>query len=264
MAGADWNEALLRRVEDAGLNASAPNQQRWMDGWLLRASPGKAKRARCINAVAPGHQRWQEKLARASAWFEEQQLPLLFRITPYTEPADLDERLATAGWAVLDDTRVMVCPALTLRALPIWPAGLACLSLPAPAFAEAVGRLRGSPPAQRQAHAERLASSPVPYSGWAVQDVHTHEVQACGQFAREGDVVGLYDIHTAPAARGQGLARRLCEHLLSQASRQGARVAYLQVEADNAPARHIYARLGFADAYAYHYREAPPLVGGEA
>ena len=39
-------EALLSRVEDAGINASAPPQQRWLDGWLLRFSPGKAKRAR--------------------------------------------------------------------------------------------------------------------------------------------------------------------------------------------------------------------------
>jgi len=45
---------LLSRVEDAGLNASAPPQQRWIDGWLVRFSPGKAKRARCVNAVAPG------------------------------------------------------------------------------------------------------------------------------------------------------------------------------------------------------------------
>jgi len=33
---------------------SAPPEQRWLDGWLLRFSPGKAKRARCINAVAEG------------------------------------------------------------------------------------------------------------------------------------------------------------------------------------------------------------------
>lgn len=41
----------LSRIEDAGLNASAPPQQRWLDGWLLRYCPGKAKRARCINAL---------------------------------------------------------------------------------------------------------------------------------------------------------------------------------------------------------------------
>ena len=40
---------LLSRLEDAGINASAPPQQRWLDGWLLRFSPENVKRARCIN-----------------------------------------------------------------------------------------------------------------------------------------------------------------------------------------------------------------------
>ena len=44
-------ESRHRRIEDAGLNASAPPQQRVLDGWLLRFSRAKAKRARCINAI---------------------------------------------------------------------------------------------------------------------------------------------------------------------------------------------------------------------
>jgi hypothetical protein len=55
--------ALLARIEDAGINASAPREQRWVDGWLVRLSPGKAKRARCIQAVAPGRLGIDEKLA---------------------------------------------------------------------------------------------------------------------------------------------------------------------------------------------------------
>ncbi len=68
------------------------------------------------------------------------------------------------------------------------------------------------------------------------------------------ELVGLYDVFVAPEARGRGLARRLCAWLLARAREEGARHAYLQVEGDNAPARAVYHRLGFADAYAYHYR----------
>ena len=39
-----------------------------------------------------------------------------------------------------------------------------------------------------------------------------------------------------------------------EARAAGAASAYLQVEADNARARAVYDRLGFADGYGYHYR----------
>lgn len=259
------HEALLSRIEDTSLNASAPPQQRWMDGWIVRTSPGKAKRARCINAVAPGRLPLAQKLALARDAFDEAGLPMVVRITPFTEPSGLDAELAAQGWTTLDDTRVMVLANLQGGPLaqspaapqPPLPAGTAWARLSAEAYAEAVGLLRGSPPEQRRAHAQRLKFSPVPYEGHAIQHAAGGEVLACGQFAREAELVGLYDVYTAEAARGQGLARRLCERLLTLAAAQGARVAYLQVEADNHPARHIYQRLGFTDRYSYHYRQAP-------
>lgn len=43
----------LRRIEELGLNSSAPPGQLLYDGWLLRLLPGQAKRARSVNAVYP-------------------------------------------------------------------------------------------------------------------------------------------------------------------------------------------------------------------
>lgn len=244
------DDPLLWRVEDAGLNASAPPEQRWLDGWLLRFNPGKAKRARCVNALAEGRLPLDERLALAEAAFAEHGLPLHLRITPFTRPADLDATLAARGWRRFDDTRVMVRRDLP----PPDPAGHALdpQPVPAEAFAQVIGALRGSPPAQRDAHAHRLRLSPVRYQGFVVRDGDA--VVACGQFAREADLVGLYDVFTAPPFRGRGLGRRLCAWMLDRAVAQGARHAYLQVDADNAAARAVYARLGFSDAYAYHYR----------
>lgn len=247
---------LLSRIEDAGLNASAPPQQRWVDGWLLRYSPGKAKRARCVNAVAGGRLPVADKLASCRAVFAQSGLPLIVRITPFTCPPDLDQTLAAMGMQRIDDTRVMVLDGLD-RVEPLQlPAGTRIRLLALTAFAQLVGKMRGSPLAQRQAHAERLIGGPVPFHAFELlADGH---VQACGQFALEGDLVGLYDVFTAPQARGRGLAGVLCRQLLIQAREQGARHAYLQVEADNHPARSVYRRLGFDDGYAYHYRAEMP------
>ncbi len=252
---------LLSRIEDAGLNASAPPQQRWLDGWLLRFSPGKAKRARCVNAVAAGRLPLADKLRRAADMYREAGLPMMFRVTPFTAPGNLESELAALGMTVLDDTRVMVCTRLPGTTTAGLPPGTHWRPLQAADLADAVGELRGSPVAQRLAHAERLVSSPVPYHGFAICRDADRQLLACGQFAIESDLVGLYDVFTRDGERGRGLATVLCQRLLDQASARGAAVGYLQVEGDNHAARRIYQRLGFIDAYAYHYR-TPETASG--
>jgi ribosomal protein S18 acetylase RimI-like enzyme len=247
-----FDPALLSRVEDAGLNASAPPQQRWLDGWLLRTSPGKAKRARCVNALAAGVRPALDKLAEVKALFEEAGLPLFVRITPFTQPPELDTLLAGRGWAVVDDTRVMVCASLEGLPGADVPDGVNETRAGPEDYARAVGQLRGSSAMEIAAHAQRLALSPVPYVGLVWQ--RGADTVACGQFACEGRLAGLYDVFTTPQARGAGLARGVCSRLLERAREQGAASAYLQVEAANSSARALYHRLGFADGYSYHYR----------
>lgn len=254
-----FDAALLSRIEDAGLNASAAPQQRWLDGWLVRFCPGKAKRARCINAVAAGRTPLDRRLAACERLYAEAALPLIVRITPFSEPPGLDEHLDAHGLRRFDDTRVMVA-ALSgeTTATEKLPTGVQIGALALEPFARRIGELRGSPLAQRQAHAERLLNSPVPF--FAFELSVAGETIACGQIALEDDLVGIYDVFTAPAARGRGYATLLCRHLLAQARARGARHAYLQVDSDNPPARAVYARLGFVDAYAYHYRARDPAA----
>ena len=247
--------AELARIEDAGLNASAPPQQRVLDGWLLRFSPGKAKRARCINALCAGRLPLAEKLALCEQAYVNAALPMIVRITPFSEPPQLDETLAAMSLRRFDDTRVMVLP--DLRALDASKPGDPTLQpVTSQDYAHEIGALRGSPAAQRTAHAERLRHAPVPYRGFVLR--RDGETLACGQYVVESGVVGLYDVFTAPAVRGQGIASALCKALLLRAREDGAERAYLQVEADNGAARAAYHRLGFADAYAYHYRTRNP------
>lgn len=247
----------MSRVEDAGLNASAPPHQRWLDGWIVRYLPGKARRARCINAVASGRMALDDKITIAAEIYREAELPMIFRLTRFTQPANLDADLGARGYTRVDSTRVMVLSALPSGPAGALPAGCHLCTLSGPDFAEAVGALRASPAAHRQSHALRLQYSPVPYQGYAIRRDADGVVLACGQFAREADLVGLYDVYTLESARGQGLAGLLCERLLSVSALQGASIGYLQVESENAPALKVYRRLGFADAYRYHYRERP-------
>ncbi len=238
--------ALALRAELAGLDASAPPQQADIDGWLIRLSPGKAKRSRCINALRQGSLPLDELLARCRQAYDAAGLPLAGRVTPWSQPADLDARLAAMGWGAFDAADVMVLASLAPDAdtVPL-------LALDAPAYAATVGALRGSTPTAIAAHAERIANTPVTYQGFALNDA-SGQLLACGQMVVDGDLVGLYDI--ASAVERQGHGERLCRALLALAPAQGARQAYLQVGSDNAVAQRLYARLGFVFAYRYHYR----------
>ena len=205
----DMGPALLQRIEDSSLNASAPPQQRWLDGWLVRYCPGKAKRARCINAVALGRRSAQAKLAECESLFREAGLPLVVRITPFTQPVCLDAELARQGWPMFDDTRVMVLAELEGKtgetgkaglirqtgptdqtaqtvetAPPCLPPGWSETTEGALDFARTVGALRGSSALEIESHAQRLQGSPVPYTGLVWRD-GAAAVQACGQFAAE-------------------------------------------------------------------------------
>jgi len=252
---------LLSRVEDAGINASAPREQLWVDGWLVRFSPGKAKRARCVQAVAAGCLSLDERLARCLAIYADIGLQPFFRITPFSLPDGLDEQLAARGMERIDDTRVMVASLDTDASRTLVDTGdtletMSFRAVDGDAFAEWIGLQRGSPAEARAAHAERIRHSPVRHRALLVLD-SSGRPMAGGQVVVEGDLAGIYDVFSSEAMRGRGLARALCRQLLRLATAEGARVAYLQVEASNARARRVYERLGFADAYAYHYRSPP-------
>ena len=94
--------ALAQLAEAAGLNAAAPPQEAWVDGWLIRLSPGKAKRARCVNALRQGNTPLTQLLARCQSSFDAAGLPLILRITPFSQPADLDAQLDSLGWHAFD------------------------------------------------------------------------------------------------------------------------------------------------------------------
>ena len=255
----EFDTALLSRIEDAGINASAPREQLWVDGWLVRFSPGKAKRARCIQAVASGRMSVEEKLERCMALYAKVGLRPYVRVTPFSQPEGLDARLAALGLERIDDTRVMVA-ALESGSAAIADArvvaGVRLEPCDSDSFAEWVGAQRGSSTAERRVHAERLRASPVDYRASLLIDSSGKPV-AGGQVAIEADLVGLYDVFTAMSARGRGLARSVCAQMLGSVVTEGVRTAYLQVEASNDAARRVYQSLGFADAYAYHYRSPP-------
>ena len=244
-----------RRIEEAGLNALQTQRQLFYDGWVLRLSAGKAKRGRSVNAHFGSTLPLDRKIEHCERIYVWHGLAPLFRMTPFNCPADLEDALDARGYVAFDETMVQ---AVGLESAPDVPAvadDVEIVVLGVDAFVGAVGDLRGSTEAQRDAHRERLTNSPLDKRCVAIR-AGGRDVCAA-QVAIEGRLVGVYDVVTAEDARGNGYATVACASLLSWAWQHGATAAYLQVNEDNVPALAIYRKFGFATVYTYHYRGPP-------
>ena len=244
-----------RRIEEAGLNALQTQRQLFYDGWVLKLSAGKAKRARSVNAFFGSTLPLPRKFEHCEKIYAQHGLAPLFRMTPFNCPADLEDALAARGYVAFETTLVQAMKMDEAPAIPAAADDVDIAALGAAAFVETVGELRGSTVGQREAHRERLENSPLDKRCVAVSAAG--RVVCTAQVAVEGGLVGVYDVVTAEDARGNGYATLACASLLSWAWQHGANVAYLQVTADNAPAISIYRKFGFATIYSYHYRGPP-------
>ena len=252
--GATDSRQDARRIEEIGLNNLQSRRQLLYDGWIVFLSPGRAKRARSVNAFYGSTLPLGDKIARCEALYAKHGLPALFRITPFVHPTSLDASLAARGYVEFEPTLVMTA---SLDVPPVRP-HRADLEMTAPlpeVFVDVVGSMRGSPPSQRAAHLERIAQSP--HDIRPVIAYRDGRPVASGVLSVEGDVAGLFDIVTEPALRGQGIGSEVVGTLLARAWERGARTAFLQVGEQNATAISIYRRYGFVDRYRYHYRARP-------
>jgi GNAT superfamily N-acetyltransferase len=244
----------LARVEEIGLNALQTQRQLFYDGWLLRVSPGKAKRARSVNAHFGSSLPLARKIPYCERLYAERGLPALFRITPFQKPRELDAELAARGYVAFEDTLVQL---LRLErppeALPVLDVNFVT-STPA-AFADAVGELQETTAEQRAAYLERLIQSPL--TTRAVVAVLDGRPVGTGTVMLEDGLAGVFTMGTVPAMRNRGVASGILASMLTWAWEHGATHAYLQVSADNRSAISVYRKFGFVDAYTYHYRGKP-------
>jgi ribosomal protein S18 acetylase RimI-like enzyme len=77
---------------------------------------------------------------------------------------------------------------------------------------------------------------------------------ACSLGVLQEKHLGLFDIVVDERARRRGHGRNLVGSLLAWGKAHGADTAYLQVIANNTPARKLYEQFGFVEQYNYWYR----------
>ena len=217
-----------------------------LGGWRLNASSGRSMRINACWPLAAPDRDPEAALDAAEAWFAARGLPPRFKLTDgLVAPVDLAQRLAARGYAATKETQVMLGPTGGAG-----DPGVQVTAAPDAAF-EAVFTATAGDPEDGRERIEALNRIPAP-ARFARLDI-AGAPAAIGCAAISAGVVGVFGMRTAPDHRRKGLARRVLRALLSEAMALGADQAWLQVEADNAPAIALYAAEGFAPAYRYRY-----------
>lgn len=237
-------------LEEVSLNAWPAAHTLCYDGWLLRLTDGYTRRANSIQPLFASSLEIPAKIAHCEQVYTARGLDTIYKVTPVTQPQDLDARLEAMGytreaitWVQLLQLPANASPgagACTLDAglTDLWLATYARLSRADP---------RHLPPMRR------LLSSIVPEHRFAAMDEHGQTI-AVSLVVLERGYAGIFDVVVDPSHRRRGVGINLVRHLLRWAQKHGAHHAYLQVVEDNVPARRLYANLGFRDAYFYWYR----------
>lgn len=243
-------DLLVRRIEEAALNAWPALQQVLYDGWILRFSLGHTKRANSVNPVYSSSLAPAEKIAFCEEAYAGQELPPIFRLTPLADPPDLDHLLIQRGYRIIDPTLVLFRELENATPTGEPPADLH--DSPLDEWLAAYCHLRRAPLAQHHTHRAMLAA--IPGQRFFATLAEDGQIVACGLAVLENGTAGLFDVITEPEQRNRGYGTRLVDGLITWAQHHGARQVYLQVEEANAPARHVYeAKCGFWRLYGYRY-----------
>jgi ribosomal protein S18 acetylase RimI-like enzyme len=231
--------------------------------WELRVAGGFTRRANSVLPLGDPGLPLDEALASVRRWYADRGLPAYIQLATGAEGTQelLCAELEARGW-----TREVTAE--------LWIGALAPLAdREAPGVvlsrtADETWLARYQRKGLGEVALKVLGSGP---SVWfaTVPGAEGAPPAAIGRCVVDGRWAGFAAVEVAPDRRRQGLATDVMAALARQALAEGASGAWLQVEADNAGARELYARLGFAAHHAYHHYREPegsrgPDTGGPA
>ncbi len=178
--------------------------------------------------------------------FREAGLPVMWATGPSPEPADLGAQLKRRGFMLVDRYTVMSCDMQGLQ--PELPEGLNIRDVrEMKAFRDwlrlytiCFGLSDGVEEATLNQRYGQFLDQSLPvrhYVGY-----YNERPVATASVMLDSEVAGIYNITTAPEARGRGFGGALTSHAMSYGKQNGCRYATLQATKLGRP---VYERLGF-------------------
>ena len=241
---------MIRTIEELSMNAWPAMQTMLYDGWVLRSADGYTKRANSVYPLYSSVIDVDVKIGFCESFYQDRNLPAVFKMTHASTPADLDARLEALGYRVDSPTSVQV---LTFGTGNFQTRqSIKLTSEDTESWHDAFAHMNNVSPNRRTTH-ENILRAIIPKKCYA-SVIEAGRIIGCGLGVLQGGYLGIFDIVINPDHRGKGFGRLLMQALLAWGQGHQAHTAYLQVMCNNEPALHLYGKLGFEEKYKYWYR----------
>jgi ribosomal protein S18 acetylase RimI-like enzyme len=230
-------------LERAAVRALPPLETTVIDGWHLSIGRGEVGRLNSVTTFGMVPMDPLDVIERVESRYWRRRRPARFRLTHLDET--IDDLLSARGYERSVEVEVMA-GAVTGNG------GEECVEVTravTTAWVEDFTRISEGSEARSAEIVESLRSLALPHGAFRVVG------RAVGVAVVDGRLVGLFDLAVAPRHRRSGLGRAVSRAMLDWGGQMGAETAWLQVLADNQPARGLYAGLGFETVYRYWYRQ---------
>jgi GNAT superfamily N-acetyltransferase len=240
---------LVRRLEAAGFRAWPAAKVTFDGSWQLRLTPGHpSKRLNSLVPLDPFDSRDMfSRVYAAEKIFADLGLRAAIRQSPLCPPG-LPGVLEAEGWTSGGRTLVMAAD------LEKIDTGHGMDHLPThdiQRFSEACIRIDEARDTTPPVLGKIIGAIEPPAGLFLMEEADGPK--AVGICVQDNDLAGLQQIVVEKSARRRGLGLELVSAALRWARLRGARQAWLQVIADNHPARTLYERIGFKAVYDYSY-----------
>ena len=233
------------------MHAVSPEARTELVDWILPFDPGTVGRAK--SAVPLKHAAPDVSVLREiEATYASRACPVMLRIPVLPTFDGFRHHLAEAGYREHTITEVQIADARSMRAVSD-DAPAEVLGAPTDAWAS-VFLGEGFDPVDGTSRVRKLGQAAGSLFATLLQDDCP---AAAGAASFSHGWASIHGMRTAQGRRGCGLASRVLATLAAAAIARGYQTIFLQVAADNAPAKSLYERAGFTHAWSYSYWVAP-------
>ncbi|MGW1958885.1 GNAT family N-acetyltransferase [Streptomyces sp. NPDC001935] len=243
--------ASYQELARVAARAWPPVESERLGDWELRAASGFTRRANSVLPLGDPGVPLDRALTYVRDWYAARDLPAFVQTATGAEGTQelLCAELEARGW-----TREVTAELWTGALAPVADREAPGVTLSRTADEAWLGRYQrkgvGEVALKVLGGGPSVWFATVPGAGGAAP-------AAIGRCVVDGRWAGFAAVEVDPGLRRRGLATAVMAALAGRALEEGASAAWLQVEADNAGARELYARMGFAPHHAYHHYRWP-------